>query len=152
LKTKPKHLNASKRLDGKKISLHLTAVLENDLRQYRTEHRIESEQELIRQAIAKYVGGGYDDDTLKLSGIKDVHSLLSVLRDMVSVLFSYSHMMHLNLLAYNPEIPDELKDAAYASASARHDKFFSGFQNRLKNDPPFFEKLLHNYVAGSSDE
>lgn len=151
MKAKPKHLNAAKRLDGKGVCLHLTAVLENDLRSYCKERGIKSEQELIRQAITKYIGDDYDDNTLKLTGIRDVSNQLSNLRDMVSVMFSYVHRMHLNLLSYFPEIPDELKETAYANASVRHEKFFANFQNRLKNDPPFFERLLHDYVTGSLD-
>jgi len=149
---KSRHLNSSKRLDGKTVSLHLTSVLENDLKSYCKDRGIESEQELIRQAITKYIGDDYNDNTLKLTGIKDLYNQLSNLRDMVSILFSYVHRMHLNLLSYNPEIPDELKDTAYSNATARHEKFFANFKKYLKNDPPFFEKILHNFVSGSLDE
>lgn len=142
---------SSKRLDGKKKLVSLTAQMEDDIRRYCRERGIESESELIRQAIAKYLDSEYDDNTLKLLGLKDVRENLSQLRDMVSVLFSYVNLMHLNLLAYHPEITEGLKDAALGSASFRHDKFFTGFRERIRNDPPFFEKLLHTYVTGEMD-
>ena len=126
--------------------------MEEDIRQYCRDKGIESESELIRQAVAKYLDSEYDDNTLKLSGLKDIRESLSKLYDMVSVLFSFLNMMHTSLLAYNPEIPESERKAALASASLRHDKFFEKLRERIKNDPPFFEKLLHGYVTGTLDE
>lgn len=149
---KTKKLISTKRLDGKKKTLAFPRQLEEDLRQYCRERKIESESELIRQAIAKYLDAEYDDNTLKLSGLKEVQEKLSQLLSMISVLFSYQHMMHKSLLAYHHEIDDELKNAAISSASQRLDKFFISFRDSIKNDPPFFEKLLHEYVTGSLNE
>jgi hypothetical protein len=70
---------------------------------------------------------------------------------MLSVFFNYQNMMHLNWLAYHPEIADEFKDAAYKSAQNRLDKFNESFRKHLQENPPFFEKLLHKYVTGSLD-
>ena len=148
MKTQSKKIVTSKRLDGKKKLIALTARLEEDIRQYCREKRIENESELVRQAIIKYIDTEYDDNTLKLTSLKIVHDKLSQLNDMVSVLFSYLHMMHLNILAYHPEIDDELKDAAFTSATNRQEKFFVSFRERIRDDPAFFEKLLHNYVTG----
>ena len=141
----------TKRLDGKKKLVTLTSRLEEDIRSYCREKGIESESELIRQAIVKYIDGEYDDDTLKLSGLKDIKESLAQIRDMISVLFSYQQLMHLNLLAYHPEIDGELKDAALTSAQNRHEKFFASFRERLRDNPPFFEELLHKYVTGTLD-
>jgi hypothetical protein len=55
--------------------------------------------------------------------------------------------MHISTLAYHPDIDAHLADAAFASARNRHDKFFNSFQDSLKNDPPFFERLLHKYYS-----
>jgi len=142
----------AKRLDGKKILVSLTARMEDDMRQYRRDKGIESENELVRQAIAKYLDSEYDDDTLKLSGLKDIRESLARLHDMISVLFSFLNMMHISLLAYHPEIPETERKAAYASASTRHEKFFESVRERIKNDSPFFEKLLHVYMTGNIDE
>jgi hypothetical protein len=49
--------------------------------------------------------------------------------------------------AYSPEIDPEMADAALRSAEVRHGKVFSSFQNSLKNDPPFFERLLHRFYT-----
>jgi hypothetical protein len=125
--------------------------MEDDMRKFCREKGIENESELVRQAIAKYMDSDYSDNTLKLVGLKDIRESLARLHDMVSVLFSYTHMTHLNTLAYHPEIPAELKDAALTNATLRHEKFFAGFQERLKEDAPFFERLLHIYVTGAVD-
>jgi hypothetical protein len=145
---KTKKSKTPKRLDGKKILVARTARMEKDMRSFCREKGIESENELVRQAIVKYIDGEYDDETLKLSGLKDIKESISQLKDMISVLFSYQHLMHLNLLAYFPEIDESIKDAALSSATVRHERFYAGFQDRLRNDPPFFERLLHKFVTG----
>jgi hypothetical protein len=144
--------NPKKRLDGKKICLALTSQMQGDLYSYRREKGIESEQELVRQAIASLIYNEYDDNSLKLSGLKDLRESLSQIKDMISVLFKYLDLMHLNLLAYHPEIAGGFKDAAFSSAGARHEKFFSSFRERIRDDPQLFEKILHSYVSGSLDE
>jgi hypothetical protein len=142
----------TKRLNGKKKLVSLTAQMEEDMRSYCREKGIKSENELIRQAIVHYIDREYDDNTLKLIGLKDIRESLGTMRDILSVLFSYQNMMHLNLLAYHPEIDEELKKAAYSSAQNRLDKFFASFRERLRDDHPFFEKLLHIYMTGELDE
>jgi Arc/MetJ-type ribon-helix-helix transcriptional regulator len=142
----------TKRLDGKKKLIAFTQEMWDDMRQYCRDKNIESESEFVRQAIVRFIDSEYDDNTLKLSGLKDIREQIALLHDMVSVLFSYQHMMHLNILAYHPEIAEELKAAAFSSAGLRHDKFFASFRDRLRDDPAFFERLLHGYVTGSLDE
>lgn len=151
MRAKQQKHSTAKRLDGKRKTLAFPRQLEEDLRLFCRERRIESESELIRQAIAKYLDSDYEDNSLKLTGLKDIQQKIVEVRDMVSVLFSYLELMHLSILSYHPEIASELKDPALASASLRHNKFIDAFRNRLKNDPPFFEKLLHDYVTGSLD-
>jgi hypothetical protein len=140
----------TKRL-GKKKMVYLTAEISADIASYCRENRIKSESELIRQAVVAYIDKDYSDSTLKLSGIKNIKDGMSQIHDMLSVFFNYINLMHLNLLAYHPEIPDGLKDAARNTAKNRLDKFNEFFRNHLKEEPPFFEYLLHNYVTGSLD-
>src|SRR5215469_9969422 len=99
MRGKPKTAKTPKRLDGKKKLLSLTSRLENDIASYCREKGIENESELIRQALVKYIHGEYDEETFKLSELKGIRESLAQLRDMVSVMFSYTHMMHLNQLA-----------------------------------------------------
>ena len=136
-----------KRLDGKKKLVHLTGQMEKDLRQFCRDNGIESESELIRQAVAGYIYADYDDETLKLQGLKDLRETMTGLRDMLDVTFRYIRLMHINLLAYHAEIDSELSGAAFKSATDRHARFFSSFQESLKSDPPFFERLLHRYFS-----
>lgn len=143
----------TKRLDGKKKLIHLSGTLEKDLRFYCRDMGIESESELIRQAIAKYIyRGDYGDETLKLKGIEELRNKTEEIRDMLDLFYKYLRLMHINLLAYNAEIDSGLAEAALKSATMRHNKFFEAFSDSLKNDPPFFERLLHKYYSGDFDE
>jgi Arc/MetJ-type ribon-helix-helix transcriptional regulator len=140
-----------KRLDGKKKLVRLSKEMEKDLRAFCRRKNIESESELVRQAIAKYIYADYDEETLKLQGIAAMRRQTSELRDMLELTFKYIRLTHINFLAYNAEIDPALADAAFQSATRRHDKFFAAFQDSLKNDPPFFERLLHQYFTGEAD-
>ena len=140
-------MKKSKRLDGKKQITALTSRLEADMRSFCRDKGIESESELVRQAISKYIYADYKDETLKLQGLKQIQETITELKDMVDITFKYIRLMHINILAYHPEIDIHLADAAFNSATVRHDKFFNVFQESLKNDPPFFERLLHKYYS-----
>ena len=138
-----------RRLDGPRKVVAFTAQQFEDMRAYCREHGIKSESELIRQAVVHYMDRDGSDGTLRLSALKDIKSGLSQALDTISVLFTYLHNMHGNLLAYLSEIPAEFKDAAYASSRQRLERFFASFQERLREDSSFFEKVLHRYVTGS---
>jgi len=141
----------NKRLDGKKILVSLTAQQTFDMKLYCRENGIKSENEFVRQAIVYYIDRDHSDSTLKLSSLKDVKDNLSRIQDMLSLNFSYLHNMHGNLLGYFSEIPEELKNSALSSSRVRLEKFFNYFQERLREDPSFFEKLLHKFVTGALD-
>jgi len=145
-------MKTSKRLDGKKKLLPLTSKMEADMHSFCRDKGIKSESELIRQAIAKYIYSDSEDGTLKLQGLKQIQEKIAELRDMIDILFKYLRLMHINTLAYHPEIDPQFADAAFTSANNRHDKFFNVFQDSLKNDPPFFERLLHKFFPGDSNE
>ena len=140
---------SKKRLDGKKILVSLTAQQTKDIKLFCREYGIKSENELIRQAVVAYIDRDSSDNTLKLSSLKSVKDSLSQIQDTLSINFSYMHQMHGNIMAYHPEITDGLKEAAYSSSQQRLERFFVVFQEHLKDDPAFFEKLLHKYVTGS---
>ena len=108
---------------------------------------IESENELVREALASYIYSDSKDETLKLQGIEELRKRLEEIKDMFELSFKYMSMMHKSLLAYNAEIDPELADAAFKSATMRHDKFYHAFQDSLRGDPPFFERLLHKYYT-----
>jgi len=136
-----------KRLDGKKKLLTFTSRLQADMRSFCRDKNIESENELIRQAIGKYIYADYKDETLKLQGINHLQDKIAELRDMVEIIFNYLIKMHTNILAYHPELDPAVKNSALASASSRHDRFFDFFLDSLKNDPSFFERLLHEFYT-----
>ena len=140
----------TKRLDGKKKLVPFTNQMEKDMGQYCRDKGIESESELIREAIAKYIYADYKDETLKLQGLDQLQGRMGELRDMLELSFKYLRLTHINLLAYHPEIDPDMADAALKSATLRHSKFFDAFQDSLKNDPSFFERLLHKYYTGGN--
>jgi hypothetical protein len=145
-------VKSQRRLDGKKKLIHFTGQMENDIRSFCREKGIESESELVRQAVAKYIYADYRDETLTLQGVKDIREKITELHDMLDISFRYIRLMHINLLAYNAEIDPEFSAAALKSATERHDRFFASFQNNLKSDPPFFERLLHRYFSSGTEE
>jgi hypothetical protein len=85
-----------------------------------------------------------------LQGLQEIREKVGELHDMLDITFRYMRLMHINLLAYNAEIDSGVSAAAYKSAVDRHEKFFVSFQDRLKSDPPFFERLLHRYFSGEN--
>ena len=135
----------TKRLDGKNICLSLTKKLEVDMRLFCRDKGIDSQNELIRQALAKFIYSDCDDQTMNLQGLKQIQENIAELRDMINILFGYTRILHIYNLAYHPEIGKENSAAALASANNRHEQIFNVFQDGLKNDPPFFERLLHKY-------
>jgi metal-responsive CopG/Arc/MetJ family transcriptional regulator len=139
-----------KRLDGRKKLISLSAEMERDLAAYCREKALESESELIRQAIAAYIYADYADETLKLQGLAEIQKKIAELRDMIDISFRYLRLMHINLLSYHPETGRSLTEAAFRSALARHDTFFEAFRDSLRSDPPFFERLLHVFFQEDS--
>ena len=140
-----------KRLDGKKKLVTLTSRLETDMRAFCRDKGIKSESELVRHAVASYIYADYTDETLKLKGLKQVQEKLSGLTDMIELLFKYIRLMHINTLAYHAEIDSQFADAAFQSATLRHDKFFNALRDSLKDDPPMLERLLHDFFSKVND-
>jgi len=144
MKKKP---NNTKRLDGKSKCIAFTKKMELDMLAFLRDKNIESESELIRQAIGKYIYSDYEEDTLKLQGMKKIQDQITELKDMLDVEFKYLVRFHISMLAYHPEIDSSLAESAYLSATSRHDKFFNALQISMRHDPPFFERLLHKYYS-----
>jgi len=146
-----KNNNNKRRLDGKKKLIALTKSMETDIRSFMRDKNIESENELIRQAIGNFIYSDYADETLKLQGMKKIGEQITELRDMIDIVFKYMVRFHVSMLVYHPEIDGQFADAAYQSAMHRHEKFFNSLQASLKNDPPLFERLLHKYYSENND-
>jgi len=141
----------TKRLDGPKKLVPFTSQMSVDMRTFCRDKGIESESELIRQAIAHYIYADYKDETLKLQGLKQMREQITELRDMLDISFNYMRLMHINILCYFPEIDTKLADPAFISATNRHNKFWEKLQDSLKNNPSFFERLLHKFYSGETD-
>jgi hypothetical protein len=114
---------------------------------------IENTSELIRHAVQSYIERDSSNNTLQLKAAKANKDILVEIRDMLDMIFRYVRLMHINLLAYHPEIEDpELKKAAASSANARHAKFFENFRASLMNDPAFFQRILHVFISEDKSE
>jgi len=144
--------NNTKRLDGKNKLITYTKQMEADVQAFIRDKNIESENELIRQAIGNYIYRDYEDDTLKLQGMKKIQDQITELKDMIDISFKYLTLFHTSMLVYHPEIDQSLVDPAFNSAKRRHEKFFNTFQDSLRRDPPFFERLLHRYFPEENIE
>lgn len=142
-----KKTNSAKRLDGKSKLIVFTKKMEEDMRTFLRDKNIESESELIRQAIGNYIYADYTEDTFKLQGMKKIQDQITELKDMLDIVFKYLEKFHISMLAYHPEIDSALAESAYLSATSRHDRFFNKLQISMRHDPPFFERLLHKYYS-----
>jgi Arc/MetJ-type ribon-helix-helix transcriptional regulator len=132
----------------KRVTWRLTPELDRELDLYCSSHKIKSKSDLIRVAIRNYIEPDVKDETLRLIGIKDMQIKLQKVIDAQQLIFNFLVSMHKNTLAYFPEIPATLKQEASMSASKRFDIFYEYFQNSLKDDIPFFERILHQYYSG----
>ena len=133
--------------DGKRKQVSVTSEMEAEISAFMAKHRVESESALIREAIAAYLQKDFNDAALVLNALKDLGERQKKLNDMLNIIFSYLKRMHEHILVYNAPVDGTLKEAALDSAHERHASFFTFFQNVLKDDPPFFERLLHDYYS-----
>ena len=139
--------NAQRMTKKKHKSFRLSEELERELDLYCSSRQIKSQSDLICEAIRYYVEPDVKDETLRLIGIKDMQVKLQKAIDMLQVMFNFLISMYKNNLCYHPEIPESLKREAFMSASKRFDIFYDFFQKSLKDDAPFFERILHQYFS-----
>jgi len=78
-------MKTAKRLDGRKKLISLTSKMEADIRSFRRDRGIQSDSELIRKAIAKYIYTDYKDVTLNRYIMKQIQELFA--RCQLSVTF-----------------------------------------------------------------
>jgi Arc/MetJ-type ribon-helix-helix transcriptional regulator len=140
------------RLNGKKKLIAFTKEMETDIRMYCRTKAITNESDFIRAAVSYYLDNEFDDRTVMFENMKALEKKVQGLHDMLELSFRYLRFMHINLLAYLPEIDQDLSGAAIKSASKRHDKFFDTFRESLRSEPPFLERLLHTYFMEDEDD
>jgi Arc/MetJ-type ribon-helix-helix transcriptional regulator len=138
----------SKHVCDHHIHLRISEALHAAMKTFMAEHDIANKSDLIRVAVEKYLEpADYNDATLALKGMRDTQAKLNEVRDMVDVSFRYLKGMHENLLAYHPDIQDEIAEPALKSASLRQKKFMDYFRTEIRREPAFFEYLLHTYYT-----
>jgi hypothetical protein len=125
--------------------------LDNNIKAHCLENNIESESEAVRYALTRFFDNSASSENLLFDTVKTLKARVSELEKMNTVIFSYLQKMHQNLLAYHAEIDGEYKEAAFKSAKERGERFFKSFKNSLKDEPAFFEGLLHDYFTGEHD-
>ena len=102
----------TKKSGGKRkrfLSLRLPEELESALDLYCSGHNIKSKSDLVREAVMYYVEPDVKDETLRLIGIKDMQIKLQKVIDGQQVIFKFLFTLYKNILAYLPEIPEQLK-------------------------------------------
>jgi len=78
-------MNKQKRNYSKKKLINITSKMEADIRSFCRDKGIESESELVRKAIAKYIYADYKDMTLNRHILNQIQEMLS--RCQVSISF-----------------------------------------------------------------
>jgi hypothetical protein len=137
-------------LKSRKKLYNFNDKLINLMQTYCIENNIKSESDLVRRAIEHYcIDRGYDDNSLQLQGIKNLESKIEELKYMISILFNYTHMAHESNLLYHAELDKNQIDTAIDSAQFRIGTFYKAFQQRLRDNPVIFDKLLHDLFSGS---
>jgi hypothetical protein len=134
------------------LHIRLTDQQWGDIEMYCREKGIEQKSELVREAAMRYIHSAANDATFVMQSAQRAEAAMAEIRDMIDVLFRYVRLAHINMLAYHPEIDAEFSEAAFNSANSRHDKFVKAFQESLRGDPAFFERLLHVYFREGSGE
>lgn len=125
--------------------------LDKNIKAHCLENNIESESEFVRYALTRFFDRSASSENLLFDTVKTLKARIGELEKMNTIIFSYLQKMHLNLLVYHAEIDEEYKDAAFHSAKNRNERFFNNFKSSLKDDPAFFEGLLHDYFTGGDD-
>jgi hypothetical protein len=70
-------MKSPKRSYNKKKLIAFTDKMETDMRSFRRDKGIESESELVRQAVAKYIYADYKDKMPNSYSIKQIQELLA---------------------------------------------------------------------------
>jgi hypothetical protein len=126
-------------------SVKTTIEFEKQIDAYCARHNIQDRASFYRFAASQLLKPDVEDPELVFSSLKHLHDTLHKISRQQEILFSFTGFFFRNLLAYHPEIPNEVKDAAVKSAYDRYERAFKSYQDNLKNTPAMFESLLADY-------
>jgi hypothetical protein len=119
--------------------------MKNKIEAFVLQNNMENEACFIRYALNKVLVPDVEDKELVFESLSQLHEKIRLVEEQQEIIFKFLNFQHRNLLAYLPEIPQELRGSAALSAKTRHGRFFDGFQEELKKSPPLFESLLADY-------
>jgi hypothetical protein len=117
--------------------------MESEIKSYCREKGIGSESEFIRAAIVSYIAGEIKDNDFILSEVMKINSRLQHIEDVLTAMHQYNRFTHIDLLMYNAEIDDAMKEAANKSAVLRHKKVEDAYHESLYRAPAVLERALH---------
>ncbi len=126
-------------------NLRFTVEQYQEIEDYCKRHNIDNKTTFFKYAISQTLRPDIEDPELVFSSLSQLHNTLNKVSRQQEILFSYIGFLFRNLLAYHPEIPENLKAAASVSAQERFERAFKTYQESLKQTPSMFESLLADY-------
>jgi hypothetical protein len=138
--------------DSTIITVRVSKQLKDKMELFLLENDVKNRSALLKRALVNLIEPYYEDKALLKDSLINVQKSLTDIKDQMRILFNYTLSMHENILAYNTEIPEDLKYAAVVSAKSRFERFFKNFAEKQHRDSPeFFERILHEYYTNEKD-
>lgn len=116
------------------------------LEEYRSENGIENRSECIRQILMSHIQKETDDKNLTLQSLSTLHDRLTKSLENEEILLNLILKTYQNLLVYQVEIPEEMKETAARNGLRKYRKLMEAFKKSLKENPERFESLLADNI------
>jgi Arc/MetJ-type ribon-helix-helix transcriptional regulator len=130
----------------KRITIRLTDEQKRLLDGYCDENNVENISEAVRQILLSRIQKDIDDKNLTLQSLSALHDRITKLYENDEVLLNLIVKLYQNLLVYQAEIPEEMKEAAVKSGVRRFKKFMEAVKKGLRENPEKFESMLADQI------
>lgn len=128
------------------VGVRIEPSLKDKIKGFCMNHGIDNESEFIRLAISEKLMPEIEDTEFVFESLKQLHDKIHVIEQQQEMFFSFFCFYLRHFLIYNPELPEEHKEVAAASAMQRYQKIFTAFKSSIKDTPSMFESLLADYI------
>ncbi|MDR1362652.1 MAG: DUF6290 family protein [Spirochaetaceae bacterium] len=130
----------------KMMTVRLTDEQKRLFDSYCGENNIQNVSECIRQILISHIQKDIDDRNLTLRSLSNLHDKITKLDENEEILLNLILKLYQNLLAYQGEIPDEMKETAVKNAVRRYKKVMEAFKKSLRDNPEKFESMLADII------
>jgi hypothetical protein len=113
---------------------------------YCSENNIENVSECVRQILLSHIQKDIDDRNLTLQSLSTLHDRVTKSLENEEILLNLILKFYQNLLAYQPEVPEEAKEMAAKQAVRRYKKLIEVFKKSLRENPEKFESMLADNI------